>query len=209
MQKLGLGGKASDGARKLEGPEEVVCLLEVGPDSEDLVDKVGSAADAGAIEALFDDGVLGDGDALLVELSKTTLVNKLLDGVTGGEPVGYVGLDEAKHSDRSLVELDEGGVVDLAKAEELHDLLCLGANADNTADANDKGNLGLGGDVEASLGLGGPTVVDRLLLCGLVLSLILRGVSDELLLVGALLGLGGLGFSEGSLGDLSLGGLLL
>lgn len=209
VEELGLGGESAVGAGQLEGPEEVVGALEVGTDGVDLVDEVGDASDAGALEALLDDGVLGDGDALLVELSEAALVDELLDGVAGGVAVGDVGLDEAEHADGGLVELDEGGVVDLAEAEELEDLLGLGADADDTADADDEGDLGLGGDVEATLGLGLAAVGNGGLLLGLVLGLVLLGVGDEGLLVGLLLGAGGLGLGKGGLGDLGLGGLLL
>ena len=84
MEELGLGGEAAVGAGQLEGPEEVVGALEVGSDGVDLVDEVSDASDVGALEALLDDGVLGNGDALLVELAEAALVDELLDGVAGG-----------------------------------------------------------------------------------------------------------------------------
>ena len=104
VEELGLGGEAAVGAGQLEGPEEVVGALEVGSDGVDLVDEVSDASDVGALEALLDDGVLGNGDALLVELAEAALVDELLDGVAGGVAVGDVGLDEAEHIENYVVK---------------------------------------------------------------------------------------------------------
>lgn len=61
-----------------------------------------------------------------------------------------VGLDDAQHVDRGLVELDEDAVVDLQEAEELEDLAHLGRDAVDTADADDEGKLVLGRHVEVA-----------------------------------------------------------
>ena len=112
-------------------------------------------------ESLSDNVVGGDRDALLADLSESTLVDKLLDGGTGWVSVGYVRLDQSEHADGGLVQSNEGSVVELTKAEELHDLLGLGGNSDNTADSDNQSNLGLGRDVESTVGLGLAASVGR------------------------------------------------
>ena len=126
VNKLGLVGESTTGAGKLEGPQEVVSFLEVRSNGANLVDEVGTALDTNRSDSLLNNRVVGNGDTLLVELSESTLVDELLNSRAGGVAVGYVRLNETKHTDGRLVELDEASVVDLTKTEELHDLLGLG-----------------------------------------------------------------------------------
>jgi hypothetical protein len=79
---------------QLERPEELIRLLEVGAHGEDLVDEVLHAYDAVLLEAVLDEGVVGEGDALLVDLSVAALVNELADGLEVWVAVGDVGLDD-------------------------------------------------------------------------------------------------------------------
>mmetsp|Transcript_5731 Transcript_5731/g.9647 ORF Transcript_5731/g.9647 Transcript_5731/m.9647 type:complete len:257 (-) Transcript_5731:32-802(-) len=209
VNKLCLVRESTTGAGELEGPQEVVGLLEVGSNSADLVDKISAALDTNRSNTLLDDGVVGDGDALLVELSEPTLENELLNSGARGVTVGYVRLDKTKHTDGRLVELDEASVVDLTKTEELHDLLGLGRDSDSTPDTDDKSNLGLSRDVESTLGLGLTTVGNSGLVGSLVLSSVLLGGSDSILLVLTLLLPGFVGGLLGLLSNLSLSGLLL
>lgn len=58
------------GVGQLEGPQEVVGRLEVGPDRVDLVDEVLHADDARLAEGVLDHRVVRDGDALLVHLKR-------------------------------------------------------------------------------------------------------------------------------------------
>jgi len=209
VEELSLGAEASTGARELEGPEEVVGLLELGSDRVDLVDEVINALDSLNVEAVLDHDVLADRDALLVDLSESALEDELLDGLEGRVAVGNIRLNEAEHTDGGVVKLDEGTVVELAEAEELHDLLGLGGDANDTADADDKAKLLLGRDKESTLSLGLAAGVDGGLLGGLVLSGVLGSAGSESLLVGTVGLLGGLGSDEGISGNLGLSLLLL
>lgn len=56
-------------------------LLEVGADGEDLVYKILNGEDVVLAKGLLDDLVVGKGDTLLVNLSVSTLVNQLADGL--------------------------------------------------------------------------------------------------------------------------------
>jgi len=209
VNKLGLVRESTTGTGKLEGPQEVVGLLEVGSNSADLVDKISAALDTNRSNTFLDDGVVGDGDALLVELSESTLEDELLNSGARGVTVSYVRLDKTEHTDGRLVELDEGSIVDLTKTEELHDLLGLGRDSNGTSDTDDKSNLGLGGDVESTLGLGLTTVGNSGIVGGLVLSSVLLGGGDGILLVLTLLLLSLVGSLLGLVSNLSLSGLLL
>ena len=209
VKKLGLGGESSLRVGKLEWPQEVVGLLEVRSDSVDLVDEVGGALDTDISESLSDNSIGSDRDALLVDLSESTLVDKLLDGGTRWVSVGDVRFDQSKHTDGGLVQSDEGSVVELTKAEELHDLLGLGGNSDNTADSDNQSDLRLGRDEEASVGLGLAAVGDGGLLGSLVFLIVLLGVGDELFGIGGGLFGSSRGGGGGSSGQLLLSGLLL
>ena len=209
MHELRRGREPTARASELERPQEVVGLLEARSDGVDLVDEVRAALDPHGSHSILDYGVVSDGNALLVELPEPTLENELLDGGSGGVAVSHVGLDETEHTDGRLVELDEGGVVDLTEAEELHNLLGLGGDTDGTPDADDEGELRHGGDVEPAGDLGLAAVRDRRGLGGGVLGAELLGGGDGVLLVGALLLLGLVRGLLRLFGDFGLGGLLL
>lgn len=124
-------------------------------DGSDLVNDVLDGDDAVLPEGTLDDSVRGKGDALLVDLAVSTLVDELADGLKVGlsagpddneksalgqrttrngrdEPVGDVGLDEEEHLGGGLGDLDEDTVVDLEETEELQDLAGLGGNVVDT-----------------------------------------------------------------------------
>ena len=118
--------EATNGRAELEGPQEVVGLLEVSANGPDLVDEVLDTGNTLIAKSLLDDGVIVESDSGSVDLAVASLVDELADGVTGGVSVGDVGLDHADHVDGSSVQLDEDTVVELAESKELHDLLGLG-----------------------------------------------------------------------------------
>ena len=126
------GTEATVGVGELEGPEEVGGLLEVGADSVDLVDEILHADDAVLAEVLLNDRVVGKSDALLVDLSVTALVDKLLDGLQVGVTVGDPGLDDLEHLSGGLGDTDEDTVVDLEQTEKLEDLAGLGGHLVDT-----------------------------------------------------------------------------
>ena len=116
------GVEATVGVGELEGPEEVVGLLEVGADGVDLVDQVFHADNAVLAEVLLNELVVGKGNALLVDLSVATLVDELTDGLEVGVTVGDEGVDNGQHLLGGLGQTDEDTVVDLQQTEELQDL---------------------------------------------------------------------------------------
>ena len=75
---------AASGVRELEWPEEVGRLLEVGAGGVDLVHEILDGEDVVLAEGLLNDGVVGEGDALLVDLAVAALVDKLTDRLQVG-----------------------------------------------------------------------------------------------------------------------------
>lgn len=126
------GAETTSGVAELEGPEEVGGLLEVGADGENLVDEILHADNAVLAEVLLDDGVVSKSNALLVDLSVSTLVDELLDGLQVGVTVGDPGLDDLEHLSDSLGDLDKYTVVDLEETEKLEDLAGLGGHLVDT-----------------------------------------------------------------------------
>lgn len=126
------GAEATGGVGQLEGPQEVVGLLEVGANSVDLVDQILHADNAVLAEVLLDDLVVGEGNTLLVDLAVTALVQELTDGLQVGVTIGDVGVDNGQHLLGGLGQADEGTAVDLEQTEELQDLAGLGSNLVDT-----------------------------------------------------------------------------
>jgi hypothetical protein len=75
---------ASGGGVQLEGPQEVGGELEVGANGKDFVDQILNANDALVAESLGNQRVVRDGDALLVQLGISALVDEILDGLQVG-----------------------------------------------------------------------------------------------------------------------------
>ena len=126
------GVEASVGVGELEWPEEVADLLEVGADSVDLVNQILHADDSVFAQRLFNNLIVSEGDALLVDLSIATLVDKLTNGLQVGVPIGNVWVDDGKHLSGSLGKTDEDTIVDLQETEELKNLARLWCNLVDT-----------------------------------------------------------------------------
>jgi hypothetical protein len=150
------------------------------------VNEVLHADNAELAELLLDDGVVGDGDALALDLGVTALVDELADGLEVGDTVGDVGLNEAEHLGGGLGHTDEDTVVDLEKTEELEDLLGLGGKLGDTLKTNNEVDLGLGRDVVVAGGAGLTLETDGLLLLGEVLLDVLVGTLEDDLALGRL-----------------------
>lgn len=127
------GAEATSRVAELERPQEVGCLLEVGADGVDLVNKILHADDAVLAEVLLDDGVIGKGDALTVDLAVSALVDELPDALQVGVAISNPRLNNLDHLSGGLGDTNEDTVVDLEKAEKLKDLARLGWDLVDTA----------------------------------------------------------------------------
>ena len=194
--------EAAIGAAELEGPEEVGSLLEVGADGVDLVDEILDTDNAVLAQALLNDGVVGQRDALLVDLAIATLVDELLDTLQVGVTVGDPRLDDLDHLRGGLGDTDKDTVVDLKETEELKDLAGLGRDLVDTRskelerempgmrlglflldvplDTDDEEELGLLGNVERALLLGDASEPDLLTLgIAVLLHVLLSTLEDN------------------------------
>ena len=127
------GSEATSGIGQLEGPQEVAGLLEVRAYSKDLVNQVFHADHAVLAEVILNQLVVGEGNALLVDLAIASLVDQLSNRLEVGVAVGDVWVDDGEHFLGGLSELDEDAIVDLKETEELEDLSWLGGNLVDTA----------------------------------------------------------------------------
>ena len=195
--------EALKGGVELEGPQEVVGLLEVGTDGNDLVDEVLNAGDTRLAENAINDGVVIERNSGAVNLTEAAAVDELLDGGAGGVAVGDEGLNVADHVPGGLVQLDEGTVVELAESEELHDLLLLGGKLVDTSDSDDEGNLCIRLNEEVSVLLGVTSALDEGGVSGGILGGVLLSVLVSDISLGLAVSLGistGLGEGGQSLG---------
>lgn len=178
-----LGRVTTSGVGQLEGPQEVGGLLEVGSDGVDLVDEVLNADNAELAKSVLNDRVVGQGDALLVDLAVSALVDELANRLQVGLTVGDVGVDQLEHLRGGLGQANKDTVVDLEKTQQLEDLAGLGGNVVDTLDTDDEGKLGLGGNVEVASSLGLATETDLVALLGAVLAdVLVSALEDDLAL---------------------------
>jgi len=159
------GPEAASRARKLEGPQKVAGLLEVGSNSVYLVDQVLHTYDAVFTEIILDKLVVGKRDALLVDLAVTALVDELADRFQVGVAIGNVRVDNGKHLGRSLGEADEDTIVNLEEPEELKNLARFRSDLINTLNSNNKNQFRFIRNVERTLLLAQTSQTDLLPLC--------------------------------------------
>jgi len=96
---------------KLEGPQEVVGLLEVGSDIVDFIDQVFSTDDFVLSESSFNDFIAGNGDSLLIDLTITSLIDQIGEGMSGGISVSDIRFDLLDHVEGSSVDSDQSSIV--------------------------------------------------------------------------------------------------
>ena len=126
------GAETTSWVAQLEGPEEVGSLLEVGTNGEDLVNQILHADNAVLAQVRFDDRVIGEGNALLVDLSVSTLVDEFTNSLQIRVSIGNPWLDNLEHLESGLCHADKDTIVDLKETEELEDLSGLWCNLVDT-----------------------------------------------------------------------------
>lgn len=113
---------------QLERPQKVARLLEIGPHGHDLVHQILHADDAQFPQLLLDQRVIGERDALFVDLAVAALVDQVAHGLGGGVPVGDVGFHDLEHFGGRFGEPDEDPVIDLEEPQQLEDLAGFGGD---------------------------------------------------------------------------------
>lgn len=201
------GAETTSGVAELEWPQEVGGLLEVGANSEDLVDQILHADNAVLAEVGLDERVVGKSNALLLNLSVTALVDELTDGLEVGVSIGDPWLDDLQHLKGSLGHANKDTIVDLEKTEKLEDLSGLGSDLVDTIgllaclykkapsdnlplNTDNEDQLLLSRDIEGSILLRKSAEADLLALSVTVLLHVLLGTLEDnttLLLCGLLM----------------------
>ena len=75
---------------QLEWPQKVVSLLEVWTNSDDFVNQIVNGQDTILTQVGFDDGIVGQWNSLLVDLTETSLVDQLSNSRVGWVTVSNV-----------------------------------------------------------------------------------------------------------------------
>ena len=201
---LALLGDTAQSTGKLERPQEVVGFLEVRTNRVDLVNQILDTKDIVFAKRLFNDAVIGKGNALGIHLAVSTLVDQFTDRFEVGVSIPLqktkrtdtilktsfcacvckiclrdVWLHNTQHVDRGLVDLDEDTSVDLTKTKQLQDLLGLWCHTVDTTDTHDKHNLSLRSHIEVALILGLTTKIDLRSLQLTIFANILLGTLED------------------------------
>lgn len=111
--------------REFEWPEEVVGFLEFWSTSSDFVDQIFNARDTNFAEFSSNDGVVSKWNSASVNLTVSSLVDQVGNGLSRWESVSHKWLNDSDHVPGSLVKLNEGTVMELSQSKELQDLLWL------------------------------------------------------------------------------------
>jgi len=104
---------------EVECPESTIDVSKVWSDGVDFVNDVFNANASVVSETSLNQFVVGDCDALLVDLEVSTLVDQFTDGLQVWSSVCDVWLDQFEHGQGCLGELEEDSVVDLTKTQQL------------------------------------------------------------------------------------------
>merc|ERR1719278_2000613 len=171
---------SSSGVVKLEGPQEVAGVLEVGSDGEDLVNEVLDTDDAILAKVLLNDVVGRDWSSVTVHLDESALVDQLTNRLQVRSSPGDLRFADAQHVQGGLVQLDEHAVVDLAQTEQLKSFLHLGGDLVDTTDSHDEGELRVGGNIEITFLLSIALQLNLLSLLILVLLGVLLSLLEDL-----------------------------
>jgi len=135
---------------QLEVPKEIVSHFEVGSNGEDFVNEILHADDSELAQSLLNDFV-GEGASSSLQLSVSALVDEFADGLEVGIAPGDVRIRDSQHTQRRLVQLNKGGVVDLTESKQLQNLSDSGVKAVDTPYPHDDRELRFRRDVEVAV----------------------------------------------------------
>jgi hypothetical protein len=123
MERVSFLLESLSGRVKLEGPQEVVGFLEFRTASDNFVDQVFNTDDSVLAEFFLDNFVVGNGNSASVNLTISSLVDEVSDGLSRWITISNVRFNFSNHVDGGLVEFDESTVVKLSQSKELQNLL--------------------------------------------------------------------------------------
>jgi hypothetical protein len=96
------------------------------------VDQIFHADNAVLAEVFFNERIVGQSNALLVDLTVTALVNELANGLKVGISISNPRLDDLKHLNGCLCQTNEDAIVNLKKTKQLQNLARLGGDLIDT-----------------------------------------------------------------------------
>jgi len=135
---------------QLEVPKEIISHFEVGSNGEDFVNEILDADDTELAQSLLND-LVGEGASSSLQLSVSALVDEFADGLEVGIAPGDVRIRDSQHTQRRLVQLNKGGVVDLTESKQLQNLSDSGVKAVDTPYPHDDRELRFRRDVEVAV----------------------------------------------------------
>lgn len=117
---------------QLERPQKVARLLEIRSHGINLMNEILHAHNTVLAQMILDDLVVGEGNALLVDLAVAALVDEFTDGLEAGVAVGDVRFHDLEHFGGGFGEADKDAVVDLEETEELEGFAGFGGHFGDT-----------------------------------------------------------------------------
>jgi len=133
-------------------------------DIDKFSDQVFNADNVELSKSLLDDFIAGDGDSLLVDLSVSSLVDHLGEGVSSGISECDIRFDLLDHVKGGSVNSDQNGLVDLSESEQLEDLFGTGSHIVDTSDSDHKDDSGFSWNIEGSSSSGFSLLINEVLL---------------------------------------------
>lgn len=98
---------------QLEGPKKIGSLLEIGADGVNLMDKILHTDKAVLAQIILDELIVGQGDALLIDLAVAALVDEVAHCLDRRESIRNVRLHHFEHFRRRFRQPHEYTIVDL------------------------------------------------------------------------------------------------
>jgi len=166
--------------RELEWPQKVGGLFKVRTSSDDFVNKILDAKNIKLSKSFFDNGIVCERNALLIDFAVSAFVDQFTNRLQVGFTICDVGLDKSEHLLSRLGSFNENTVIDLKQTEQLQNFARLWSDFVDTSNTNNKIYLGLSRDVEVT---GSPCSTLQsdllLLLIQILLYIRLRAFEDD------------------------------
>lgn len=145
------------------------------------MNKILNAIESVLSELSFNNAVIGKWESASVDLTVSSLVNKLGDGSSGWEAVRDEWLNHFDHIPGGFVKLDENTIVQLSQSKEVQDLLWLWCKLIDTFDSDNESNFWLTFDIERPGGFGLSPGCDESVIGVLVFFVVLLSIVISLL----------------------------
>lgn len=140
------------------------------------MNKILNAIDSVLSKLSCNDAIISKWKSASVDLTVSSLVNKLGDGSSGWEAVRDEWLNHFDHIPGGFVKLDENTIVQLSQSKEVQDLLWLWCKLIDTSDSDNESNFWLTFNIEGPGCFGLPLGLDQGLIGILVFFVVLFSI---------------------------------